>query len=242
MKHTSSDYHALKAEARRYSYLSRGVLWGYLLIGLVGLTSCRKEEVPAPTNLLQYKTGGVISGRMTGRTAEIGLLNDSISLEAYNSVGDAVFYRDTISTYTVRDTGTGPFVERKINRFVRFSLNRFSPETGSVMTLTFPLWRRQDDTAARFLGLGAIQDIRKVLTDSAFARLEARVSNLPQIGGTTVVDPTFTVNQLVWDSVGGRISGRYSYKIVRRPPSGLAGQDSIKLNGQFDLPVTRAYR
>ncbi len=219
------------------------VRWSVVVILLmVMVTACRQEQNPIPQNVVQYKLGGSITGRIQGRTSEITNLNDTFNLEAYYNQAQAVFYRDTLSFPVIRDTGTGPFVVMVKNNFVRFNLYRFSPTTGSSLTLQFPLWKRTDDTAAHFLGILATQDLRQFLTDSAFVQVEAKVANRPTGSSDISLDPRARIQNIVWDSAAGRISGKYQYRIYKQRSPFSPVLDSMKVQGQFALPVVRAIR
>ncbi len=245
-----SHPHAVLTRSTHQPHLSSGTLagglfvrWSVVVILLMAMsTACRQEQNPAPQNVVQYKLGGSITGRIQGRTAEITNLNDTFNLEAYYNQAQAVFYRDTLSFPVIRDTGTGPFVVMIRNNFVRFNLYRFSPTTGSSMTLQFPLWKRTDDTAAHFLGILATQDLRQFLTDSAFVQVEAKVTN--RFTGSTDIslDPRARIRNIVWDSVAGRISGTYQYRIYKQRSPVSPVLDSMLVQGQFALPVVRAIR
>lgn len=211
-----------------------------LLLLLTVAVGCRKEETPAPQNVLQYQLGGWMRGTLNGRSIDRVLAGDTFRLEAFLNRSQAVVFRDTMSVYTVRDTGTGPFVERSLKRFWRFNLYRFHPQTASALNMTFPLWNVADDTAAHFLGINFQQDIRQALSDSAFLQLEARVSNLPLPAVTQ--DPEARIFGIRWDSAAGQLSGQFRYRLLqRRNPVGPV-TDTATVTGDFSLPITRAVR
>jgi len=207
---------------------------------LLWLSSCRTQETPAPQNVIQYQLGGWVRGQLNGRSLDRALAGDTFRLEAFLTRSQAVVYRDTMSTYTVRDTGTGPYLERFFTRYWRFSLYRFDPASGSNLTFAFPLWRATEDTVASFLGFTIQQDLRQTLSDSAFLQLEATVSNLPLPGH--VQDPAASITAIRWDSAAGTISGQYQYRVFLRRASSGPYTDTTFVTGDFSMPVTRAIR
>lgn len=214
---------------------------GMVMMAVVALlhSSCRNAETPAPQNYLQYQRNGFVNGRITGRSLE-ATLADTFRLEAQVNGLQSAFYRDTLSYVQVRDTGTGPFLERKLQQYWRFSINRFDPVTASSLQLDFPLWRRTDDTAASFLGVAFMHDIRQPRTDSVFLNLQGRVSSRPLQGYT--LDPEARVTNVVWDSAAGTLRGTYNYRFMQSRNLLAPPTDTAFFSGTFNVRVNRVVR